>query len=133
MGQYGRAACIAADLVAKREVLSPREAWKVAMSRVSNSDQSRTKPCPRSTFLSLCETGMVKGVPIGTYTSAPDNKPYALEALTALKSDPDLARNQSALWEVATHGSGKAQNGQIDVLVTLWREGRLLQESGGAA
>ena len=125
MGLYGRAACMAADLVAAGESPEPRGAWHIAICRVTRSATSRNKSCPRSTFLALCETGAVKGVPAGRYTASPDNKRYALKAWHALLANPELADSSSDLWRVATDGALKCQNGQLDVLLTLWKTDRL--------
>jgi Family of unknown function (DUF6979) len=125
MGQYGTAACMAAEFVESGEIFDPRAAWSEAMKRVTESSYSRNKGCPKSTFLGLCESGAVKGVPAGDYTTSPDNKVYAQRALEALRSTQSLSENQAALWNLATEGSGKAPNGQMDVLLALWRAGRL--------
>lgn len=123
MGQYGRAAVSAADLLQAGLASSPRSAWDAAMRRVTQSPSSRGKPCPRSTFLGLCEAGEVRGVAPGQYTRSPDNKVYAVRALDVLRARPSLASDPAALWAAATEGTAKAHNGQMDVLLTLWQAG----------
>lgn len=131
MGQYGRAACIAADLLEGKAEETPRTAWELAMRRVTTSPSSREKPCPRSTFLGLCEEGLVRGVRPGSYTSSSDNKSYALRAIRALVDDPTLASQRGVLWDLATGGKLKGRNGQLDVVLALWREGRLNRPVAG--
>lgn len=124
MGIYGDAANHAARLI-KGGGLTPREAWDEAMQLVSESRSSRKKSCPRVAFLTLCETGAVEGVSAGDYTSADKNKPDVLRALKAVRSNVGLLKQRRRLWEVATAGTKKEQNGQLDVLQGLWQEGRL--------
>ncbi|EPM2222449.1 DUF6979 family protein, partial [Escherichia albertii] len=50
MSQYARAALIAYNLVADKS-MSPREAWDAAVAKVTKSESSRKKGCPRATFL----------------------------------------------------------------------------------
>jgi hypothetical protein len=125
MGQYGRAACTAAKQVEEGKETSPRAAWVKAIRRLTKSPSSRNKPSPRTTFLSLCEEGLVEGVPAGVYTDSPEHKAYALQALEALRADPDLADDPRELWAVVTKRSGKLHNGQMDVVASLWQQGRL--------
>lgn len=125
MGQYGTAACIATDLLNEGSASDPRKAWEEAISRVTKSQSSQKKSCPKSTFLGLCEEGFVRGVSPGDYTSSPENKRHAIQALMALRANPSLANRRGALWETVTEGSGKIENGQLDVVVTLWRREKL--------
>ena len=124
MSKHGAAAEIAVSLIAQDNSLAPGDAWKRAVAQVfPGSRSSREKPCPRDSFLTLCETGAVRHVAPGTYTRSVKNRRYVTLALDALRSDPALAGDQKGLWEVATEGAGTRPNGQIDVLLALWRRG----------
>lgn len=125
MAQYGEVAKLAVELVNSAGYADPAEAWRAAAQRLIRSPSSRDKACPRTTFLGLCGSGAVKGIPRGSYTSAPDNPVYAAQALSALQSTPELAANRARLWAAATGGKDVRQNGQMDVVTTLWLEGLL--------
>ena len=76
MNKYGQAAIKAIDLIESKRANTPQTAWKMATIEIFGDGTSQRKVCPRSTFLALCETGRVKGVKSGVYTSAKENKEY---------------------------------------------------------
>jgi hypothetical protein len=124
MGKYGRTAEIAVQLVAKNGSVTPREALdSAALTMFPNSSSSRTKGCPRGSFLGLCEMGVVQNVAAGSYTGSVENKDYAVRALQILRSNPALSSDKRTLWQTVTDGAGKAPNGQMDVVTTLFRSG----------
>jgi hypothetical protein len=126
MGKYGSVAVIAAELLAVRADLQPPEAWRSAAGMAfPNSASSRDKSCPRGAFLGLCEVGAVEGVGRGSYTPSVKNKEYAVKGLTALRSDPSLASDEMELWRIAMDGQDKQHNSQMDVLIALWRCGKI--------
>ena len=121
MGKYGAAALLAATKTAERRGTNPRDTWNEVMKQVfPDAVASQTKSCPRDAFLSLCELGVVKGVPPGTYTKSLRNKEYIGRALRALRADPRLTTEKGRLWAIAVEGADKRENGQLDVLVELW-------------
>ena len=122
MGGFGRTAIRARELFVSRKVYDPKEAWNVASQKILTSLSTQKKVCPRCAFLGLCEEGMVKGIPEGSYTDSVEDKKYALQGVKALKKDPTLAFNKSALWRVATEGKDIAHNQQMDVVVELWKK-----------
>lgn len=117
MGQYGKTAIRAVQLIQAEETKSPSEAWETAAAQVIKALTSRKKSCPRDAFLGLCEEGLVRGIPSAVYTDSIKNKAYAVEAARLLKTNPDM--EQSTLWSTATHDSGIQHNGQIDVVLAL--------------
>ena len=123
MGKYGRAAIRARDLYISGIARDPVEAWKRATSEVFSTPAARDKGCPKSTFLGLCEEGLVWGVARGEYTKSRDNKKYALAAVALLKSNPSLASDQDSLWSQV--GEKKKPNSQMDVVIALWNEGAI--------
>jgi hypothetical protein len=124
VGKYGKAAQLAVDLMSSGKSLQPRDAWERAVSRVfPDSPSSRAKGCPRDSFLALCELGAVKNVSSGKYTRSIMNKGYVTRALAALRTNPTLARDEKALWRIATAGKNKVPNCQMEVLVALWSTG----------
>jgi hypothetical protein len=124
MGKYGQAAEIAAKLLAGRTALSPRAAWVATVTQLfPHSVSSQTKGCPRDSFLAICELGVLRNVAPGTYTRSVKNKGYAIRALTALRRDSALSKDETRLWQIATKGAQKAPNSQMDVVATLFRNG----------
>ncbi len=121
MGKYGDAAIKATSLV-RRGGYHPCDAWKTATKRQFPTQKSaREKGCPRAAYLGLCEEGIVSGVARGNYTRSVLNKQYALEAVQLLCSDRSLASDKNRLWKKALKGEDKTENGQMDVVITLWR------------
>jgi hypothetical protein len=100
---------------------NPIESWKIAVKDFA-SESSKTKPCPKNTFLGLCEAGLVKGIPKGNYTKSIKNKEYALKAVTILKQNKEIKFSPKELWEKLELGN-KRSNSQMDVVLALWEHG----------
>ena len=123
MGKYDKTAVLATALIVDDKI-NPVEAWEQAAAQLfTNSPSSQAKGCPKSTFLGLCETGILLGVPSGSYTRSVDNKRYALEAIRLLRKDPSLVNNAEKLWKLIIGPETKVENSQMDVIITLWHEG----------
>jgi hypothetical protein len=122
MGKYGTAAVRAVILFRNREARTPREAWRKATAEVF---RTTPKNCPECSFLGLCEEGLVKGIPPGDYTLSRKNKEYAIRAVQILVDDPVLADHRTRLWDEVVQGEWKKENEQMDVVISLWREGLL--------
>lgn len=119
MGKYGKSAELAANLLISNKISNPIEAWEYAVAEVfPDSESSRAKGCPRSTFLGLCEDGYIIGVEEGSYTRSEKNKSYALKAVSLLNINPEL--NAKSLWRLVIDGADKQHNSQMDVVMTLW-------------
>jgi hypothetical protein len=118
---YAKAAIIAVELYTTGKASSPQDAWFDATCRVFGRGSSgQKKVCPRSTFLGLCEAGLIKGIPGGYYSRARNNKQYALDAVAILRRDPALARDPVRLWTEVAKDRQLAPNGQLDVVIALW-------------
>lgn len=119
---YGRAAVNAVEYIQKGEVSDPRRAWEKGVSDETESRESRIKECPRSAFLGLCEDGLVKNIPKGSYCNSNKNKEYAIQGVKILKNKPNLAKGQ--LWNEVSKkiGTPKNKNGQMDVVLGLWQQ-----------
>lgn len=129
MARYGDAAVIATNIVQAAKATSPNEAWKLAVAEIfPDMLPSQKKPCPKGAYLGLCEEGLVKGIPAGSYTTSVHNKKYALRALSLLRSEPSFSGGARVLWDRVMDGEVKKPNGQMDVVLALWQKG-LLQES----
>jgi hypothetical protein len=98
------------------------ETWSKSAKEVFPlSKSSQEKSCPQSTFLGLCEAGLVKGVAKGNYTRSEENKEYALKAITVLKQNKETTFSPKELWEQLELGD-KRSNSQMDVVLALWDE-----------
>lgn len=105
MARYGEVAVRATHMIQEKIVDSQRDAWtKVVTDIFPNSESSQKKGCPKDTYLSLCADGRVVGVPSGSYTRSVKNRQYALEAISLLYKEPNLANNEKLLWHKAVHG-----------------------------
>lgn len=99
------------------------DGWEIAARELFSTESGRTKVCPRTTFLGICEGGNINGVPAGEYnTRISDNKQYGLNAIAALRSNPALADDQSSLWKKIGNEKLKP-NSQMDVVTSLWKAG----------
>jgi hypothetical protein len=132
MGIYGKAALRAVELYKNRDEKDPVKAWQSAIKQFTKSTSLQEKASPRSTFLGLCEEGLVSGIPPGTYTTSVENKAYALRALESLRKDPALARSSSALWNSIKTDAENDQGG-MDVVIALWNGGLTNNENGTGA
>ena len=122
MGKYGEVALNATELVRARTVRSPVEAWeRAALAAFPSQPSSRSKGCPKNAFLGLCEQGLIRGVPSGSYLRSKDNKQYALDAVALLRSG--AVAHPHALWERVMQGRVKKHNQQMDVVISLWSGG----------
>jgi len=124
MGIYGKAAILATDSFVGSKASSPSEAWRSAVRRFSAKLSSQTKVCPRHAYLGRCEAGIISGIPPGKYGAPSKNKngQYALQAYRVLKSEPGMSVNKAALWARAVSPESKKENGQMDVVISLWNK-----------
>lgn len=125
MGSYGDVALKATALFTAGRAGSPAEAWRLAAREVfTDRAASQKKGCPRGAYLGLCGEGLVAGVPSGDYTRSERNRRYAITAVRLLEKNRSLAaESPAALWLRVVRGEPKAHNHQMDVVLTLWREG----------
>lgn len=121
MRLYGRTAVKAAELCRKDKV-SPVEAWdKAAMEVFPHSVTSRTKGCPKHTFLALCQEGLINEIGEGFYTRSQKNKDYAVKAVEKIKEDRHLIYDFKKLWHEVSENK-VSHNSQMDVVVALYLE-----------
>ena len=130
MSAYGDAAVNAASVCQTQRVVDPVAAWEKAVQIHLRTQSGQKKGCPKSTFLGLCEGGLVKGVPVGNYTRSKDNKAYAIQAVRLLAKQPSLADDPRALWTAVMAGVSKEPNSQMDVVIALSRAGLILEKVG---
>jgi hypothetical protein len=122
---YSIAAIKAAEMLQQTKT-TPELAWERAV-RIAfpNSKSSQEKPCPKNTFLALCETGKLKGIKPGIYTNSDDNKRYAIKALRIL-SNNTKDFTPAALWTEVLQtepDKTKKHNSQMNVVIALVNNG----------
>lgn len=129
MWEYGEVAVLATELFQNRKYSSPRAAWDAAADQLLATPSLREKNCPRTTFLSLCQDGLVVGIPMGNYTRAKENKEYAIEAVRQLVRKPVLADlSPDDLWQIVIGGREVVPNSQMHVVLTLWKRSLIAQD-----
>lgn len=88
MGKYGETALLAVKLIESNQAANPQDAWKKASTEIFGPKTSKNKDCPRSTFLGLCEEGLVRGITRGKYTKSLANKAYAPSSCCIASEEP---------------------------------------------
>jgi hypothetical protein len=107
--RYGEAALIAARMETYGKALTPAARWQEATKKLyPTSPSAQRKGGPRFAFLSLCEAGLVKGIPAGQYAPSNKSKAYALRAVGLLNAGAHKSVN--ALWSEVTDGEDIAHN-----------------------
>ena len=94
---------------------------------VSHQPGGAEQGLPAGAFLSLCEEGLVKGIPEGRYTSSRDNKDYAVRA-AALLMEGKQSWSTTALWREVTNEPEKVHNSQMDVVLALWNNDLIVRK-----
>jgi len=123
MGIYGRAAITAARMLEQGTPSNPEAAWTRAIRRETKNYESRRKTCPREAFLGLCAAGLILGCEARPSLFRSSNGDYAVRMVKAIRADPQVLTDRNRLWRSAVGSAEKEENGQIDVVVSLWREG----------
>lgn len=119
--RYGEAALIAANPEKNHPRATPLDRWNSATAKLyPTSPTQQRKGGPRNTFLGLCEAGLVKGIPAGSYTRSADEKEYATRAVELLR-DGTAERSVNALWRQVCEDEEKPHNSQMDVVLALWK------------
>ncbi len=127
MGKYGESAIHAVELVVSGKIDYPDEAWDISTSeKFGKGTSAQNKGCPKGAFLGLCEEGLIKGVPAGSYTKSKKNKAYALKAVQILKENPAVRFDKRELWSKVMAGEDKKHNEQMDVVTSLWINGLIV-------
>lgn len=129
MNNYGKSAIRAVEIIHSGEALFTEVAWIKATTEFFNT---KTKVCPRSAFLGLCEAGLVKGVyqtnikkPLKNTT----NKDHAIEAVKLLSQNEAYATYTSLqLWRTMV-GDSKSHNFQLDVVLALWNNDMIVHSN----
>jgi hypothetical protein len=126
--RYGEAALIAASMETHGKTISPAARWDQAVAKLyPTSPSAQRKGSPRLAFLSLCEAGLVKGIPAGQYAPSNKNKAYALRAVSLLNAGTH--KTVSTLWAEVTDHEEIPHHSQMDVVLALWKNGLIVRSS----
>ena len=126
--RYGEAALLAAHKMSSADI-NPVLRWESAMATVyPTSPAARKKGSPRGAFLGLCEAGLVKGIPAGNYAASADNKAYAVRAAELL-IEGKQKWSTSSLWRAVEADPAKLHNGQMDILLALWKNDLIVRKT----
>ena len=126
--RYGEAALMAARQGAIANI-SPWDTWEIAMEKLyPTSPIARKKASSRNAFLGLCEAGLVKDIPAGEYGATKESKGFAVRAV-ALLVEASQPWSTSTLWKAVTNNSAKPHNGQLDVVMALWKNDLIVRNS----
>jgi len=125
MNKYGMAAIEAANELRKNRNVTPNEAWEDSTLRIFGNTSSQSKGCPKSTFLGLCELGLIKGVTKGEFTRSKKNKEYARKSVEFIRSSDIKVFTVMQLWEKVNEGRVVKHNCQMDVVLALYENGML--------
>lgn len=130
MPDYADVAVQAALKLCSGRPISAREAWDNAAVEVFPKSASlQSKGCPRTTFLTLCASGAVKGLPAAGIVGVSENARHAKDCLALLTRHPGyVAMPPRQLWNLVTNTSGKAYNQQMHVILGLAKAGLLRLE-----
>jgi hypothetical protein len=129
--RYGEAALLAARMETYGKSISPIERWNEATKKLyPTSPTSQRKGGPRNAFVSLCEAGLVKGIPAGQYAPTNRNKTYAIRAVSLLVAGTHKTVN--TLWAEVTDGEDIPHSSQMDVVLALWKNDLIVRRPAAA-
>jgi hypothetical protein len=126
--RYGEAALLAVRMETYGKAITPQSRWQEATQKLyPTSPSAQRKGGPRFAFLSLCEAGLVKGIPAGQYAPSNKDKAYALRAVALLNAGTH--RTVTTLWAEVTDGDDIPHNSQMDVVLALWKNDLILRSA----
>ena len=105
----------------------PAERWAEVIGRLyPTSEAARRKSAPRMAFLSLCEAGLVKRIPAGSYGASGKEKDKTLRAISLLREGTQ--KTVSGLWAVVSDEDDRVAEhaSQMDVVLALWKNGLIV-------
>ncbi len=125
--RYGEAAILTAR--AEAEYRShPGDRWSEVVAKLyPTSPTAQRKGGPRQAFLSLCEAGLIKGIPAGQYAAPHRGKTYATRAVSLLEAGTHTSIN--SLWAEVTDGEDVPHASQMDVVMALWKNNLIVRKS----
>ena len=127
--KYGEVAVEAAHSCQKWAA-EPKVAWVLAArSAFPRSKSAQIKACPQNAFLGLCSEGLIREVPKEDYTRSVNNRRYAVCAVALLRENKKNRQeipDEATLWSKVMGPNAKTPNGQMSVVLALWRNGAIV-------
>ena len=116
--QYSKVAKLAYENVVIQN-FDFENAWYAAARTIVKSEESIKKGCPRATFVGICESGNLKGIP-KTKTSDSLNYQYAKFAIQKWKANREISKSE--MWNLVKIKFNKeiSHQSQLDVVLGLW-------------
>jgi hypothetical protein len=126
--KYGEAALLATRMETYSKAITPQQRWQEATKKLyPTSPSAQRKGGPRFAFLSLCEAGLIKGIPAGQYAPSNKDKAYALRAVALLNAGTH--KTVTTLWAEVTDGEAIPHNSQMDVVLALWKNDLIVRST----
>lgn len=108
----------------------PAAAWARAIEDLAamgeETEISRAKGCPKSTFVSLAENGYINGFRTRTKRVMSKNASHAVKAYEILQLSPDFRQSKARWWRDVASAKGISREnhaGILDVLLVLIDQG----------
>ncbi|CRY55648.1 Uncharacterised protein [Yersinia intermedia] len=114
MTKYTEAALIVVKRCQANDSLNVMVTWQSVIRELKAYDEA----CPRSAFIGLCEEGLVKGIPAGSYGLRENNKNkgYAVAAANLILSGHEL--DHKVIWRKVTD-SNIVPHDQVNIVIAL--------------
>ncbi|WP_141742675.1 DUF6979 family protein [Aeromonas hydrophila] len=131
---YGEVAVNTVLMCKSDDKYHPCDAWAhAAQEHYPSSQSAQSKGGPKGAFLGLCSEGLVRHVSKRRYARAIQSGNYAIKAVRVLQHYEDQNTelpNAVQLWDAVMRKVGKeiVHNGQMDVVLALWKAGLIIPE-----
>lgn len=119
---FARSSVLAVDYCSNLG-LSPLMAWRKATMEIFGDTPGQKRGAPKAIFLSLCEEGLVRGIPKGNYSRAHKTKLYALKAIQIIKNSKKEF-TPIELWN-KVQNKGLVNHYHMDVVLGLYENNLL--------
>lgn len=124
---YGKAAVLAANELKKNPEANPREVWKKSVSKFSKSESSINKGCPRTTFLTLCDLGLIDNNLKGDTIRRSKNVGHTINMVNYIKSKNGLVSSKEEIWDAIQEPESKLNSNEQHSVVFALLESNLLK------
>lgn len=123
---FGRTAIKAVNLI-RQDRVSADEAWIKAVSVETNSSEQIKKGCPRNTFVSLVDSGLIRGIQAMNLRKDSANGHYGVIAIEYLKNHPQFDGTGAKLWNILSEQfDATTHNSQMNVALALSNAGEIV-------
>lgn len=129
--KYGEVAYNAIGKLRNIEVSNKKviiSTWKEECKQLGMTCSIQDKTCPRTSFIELCEAGLIKDLKVNYLRDEAYSIRYAIEAVNILKTNSKKV-DEKMLWKEVMKKVGKdiSSNYQMDVVLNLWKKGMIVE------